>query len=186
MQNKIIKLIKKKNEKAIDYLCEQYSDKVYYIASQILKGYASIEDIEECVSDTFLSVWNDIDEYDNRRGKFETFIYIKAKYKALDYKKKSLKIKENDEIREAKLIEIDSNLKHDSAENIAIKEEKRKEIIEFIKTFKEPDKTYFYLRYFMNFDIKQIAKKYNTTASSVESRLYRCRLNLRKNMDGGA
>lgn len=186
MQSKIVKLIKKKNEKAVDYLIEQYSDKVYYIASQILKGYVSNEDIEECVSDTLLLVWDDIDEYDPRRGKFETFVFMKAKYKALDYKKKLLKIQENDEIRESKLIEVEESLKHHSAEEVAIKEERKKEIIEFIKTFKDPDKTYFYLRYFMNFEIKQIADKYNTTVSSVENRLYRCRLSLRKNMNGGA
>ena len=33
---------------------------------------------------------------------------------------------------------------------------------------------------------KEIAKKYNTTLSSVENRLYRCRLALKKIIDGGA
>ena len=63
--------------------------------------------------------------------------------------------------------------------------EKLKDIANFINNLKEPDKTYFYLKYFINMESKEIAKKYNTTLSSVENRLYRCRLALKKIIDGG-
>ena len=67
-----------------------------------------------------------------------------------------------------------------AAEKEVIKKEKLKDIANFINNFKEPDKTYFYLKYFINMESKEIAKKYNTTLSSVENRLYRCRLALKK------
>ena len=54
------------------------------------------------------------------------------------------------------------------------------EFLDMIDKFKEPDKTYFHLRYFMNYGIKEIAKAFNTTVSSVDNRLYRCRLLLKK------
>ena len=68
---------------------------------------------------------------------------------------------------------------------VFVKKEKLKDIANFINNFKEPDKTYFYLKYFINMESKEIAKKYNTTLSSVENRLYRCRLALKKFIDGG-
>lgn len=179
MENKIIKLIKKRDEKALNYLVDIYSDKVYYIATQILKGYGSKEDIEECVSDVFLSVWNNINDYDNKKSKFETFIFIKAKYKSLDYKRKLLKLRETNQIKEDVLFEMESNLKADGAEKEFIKKQRIKELIEFIKKFKEPDKTYFYLKYFMEYDIKSIASKFEDSVSGVENRLYRCRLKLK-------
>ena len=80
MENKIIKLIKKKEHRGIDYIVDLYSDKISYIVNSILKGYSNKEDIEECISDVFISVYNDIHTYDNKKGKFETFVFIKAKY----------------------------------------------------------------------------------------------------------
>ena len=71
MENKIIKLIKKKDHRGIDYIVDLYSDKISYIVNSILNGYSNKEDIEECISDVFISVYNDIHTYDNKKGKFE-------------------------------------------------------------------------------------------------------------------
>ena len=95
MENKIIKLIKKKDHRGIDYIVDLYSDKISYIVNSILNGYSNKEDIEECISDVFISVYNDIHTYDNKKGKFETFVFIKAKYIALEYKRKIIKKKES-------------------------------------------------------------------------------------------
>ena len=185
MENKIIKLIKKKEHRGIDYIVDLYSDKISYIVNSILNGYSNKEDIEECISDVFISVYNDIHTYDNKKGKFETFVFIKAKYIALDYKRKIIKKKEYEKIKEDRLLKINENIAYESSEKEVIKKEKLKDIANFINNFKEPDKTYFYLKYFINMESKEIAKKYNTTLSSVENRLYRCRLALKKFIDGG-
>ena len=87
--------------------------------------------------------------------------------------------------KEDRLLKINKNIVYESAEKEVIKKEKLKDIANFINNFKEPDKTYFYLKYFINMESKEIAKKYNTTLSSVENRLYRCRLALKKIIDGG-
>lgn len=185
MENKIIRLIKKRDQRAVDYIVDLYSDKVSYIVNSILKGYLNKEDIEECISDVFISVYNDIHTYDNKKGKFETFIFIKAKYIALDYKRKIIKKKEYEKSKEDRLSKINENIVCESAEKEVIKKEKLKDIANFIKKFKEPDKTYFYLKYFMNMEGKDIAKKYDTTLSSVENRLYRCRQALKNMINGG-
>ena len=92
---------------------------------------------------------------------------------------------EYEKIKEDRLLKINENIAYESAEKEVIKKEKLKDIANFINNFKEPDKTYFYLKYFINMESKEIAKKYNTTLSSVENRLYRCRLALKKIIDGG-
>ena len=45
MENKIIKLIKKKEHRGIDYIVDLYSDKISYIVNSILNGYSNKEDI---------------------------------------------------------------------------------------------------------------------------------------------
>ena len=176
MENKIIKLIKKKDHRGIDYIVDLYSDKISYIVNSILNGYSNKEDIEECISDVFISVYNDIHTYDNKKGKFETFVFIKAKYIALDYKRKIIKKKEYEKIKEDRLLKINENIAYESAEKEVIKKEKLKDIANFINNFKEPDKTYFYLKYFINMESKEIAKKYNlkidTCAEEIDLSMY--------------
>lgn len=45
MENKTIKLIKKKDHRCIDYIVDLYSDKISYIVNSILNGYSNKEDI---------------------------------------------------------------------------------------------------------------------------------------------
>ncbi len=46
IENRIIRFIKKRDEKALDCIIDLYSDKVFYIVNQILRGYGGKEDIE--------------------------------------------------------------------------------------------------------------------------------------------
>lgn len=163
----------------IDKIYEIYFKRVYFYVKRIMGDVANNEDIEECVSDIFLSVWKESDKYDSTRGSLDTFINIKTRSIALNYRKKVIgkKIKFPIDTIDIFNIEVEQNL---NTENKVIDNLNTVEIIEQIKKFKEPNRSYFYLRYFMNYEIKAIAKMFNTTVSSVDNRLYRCRLSLKK------
>lgn len=178
MDKKMIKKIRKKDTKGLDYIINVYSKKVYFLVNKIIGIYGK-EEVEECVSDVFFSIWNDIEQYDEKRGEFSSFIFMKTKYKALDYKRKLDKTHISVEVLE------DNISTGTTAEDIVMNKEYNLEIIEIINNFKEPDKTYFYLRYFMYYKIDDIAEKFKTTRASVENRLYRCRLKIRDILDGG-
>lgn len=178
MEKKMIKKIRKKDTKGIDYIINTYSKKVYFLVNKIIGIYGK-EEVEECVSDVFFAVWNDIEQYDEKRGEFSSFIFMKTKYKALDYKRKLDK-------KHLPVETLQDNISNTiTTEDIVIDKECNLEIIKIINNFKEPDKTYFYLRYFMYYKIDEIADKYKTTRSSVENRLYRCRLKIKSVLEGG-
>ncbi|MDY2738162.1 sigma-70 family RNA polymerase sigma factor [Intestinibacter sp.] len=169
MEKKMIKKIRKKDPKGLDYMIKTYSKNVYFLVNKII-GYYGKEEVEECVSDVFFKVWEDIDKFDEARGSFSSFIFIKAKYLALDYKRKL----EKNHLASS---EIDDNISNNKLpEHEVLDKETSREIIEVIKSFKEPDKTYFYHKYFMYYKIDEIAQKFGVTSSSIENRLYRCRL----------
>lgn len=177
MDKKIIKKIRKKDPKGLDYLINMYGKKVYFLVDKII-GYYGKEEVEECVSDVFFKIWENIDEFDESRGSFSSFIFIKAKYLALDYKRKLDK-------KHIYSLEIDENLSDNRPlEHELLDKETSREIIEIIKNFKEPDKTYFYHKYFMYYKVDEIAKKFGVTSSSVENRLYRCRLSIKNFLEG--
>ncbi len=173
MEKKMINKIRKKDSKGLDYIINTYSKKVYFLAYKII-GHFGKEEVEECVSDVFYKVWESIDEYDDKKGDFSTFIFIKTKYLALDYKRKL-------ERKQFSKVEIyEEILKEENTENSILDKENSEEIIKLINDFKEPDKTYFYLRYFMYYKIDEISDKYQTTRASVENRLYRCRIKIKE------
>lgn len=178
MEKRMIKKIRKKDTKGLDYIINTYSKKVYFLVNKIIGIYGK-EEVEECVSDVFFAVWNDIEQYDEKRGEFSSFIFMKTKYKALDYKRKLDK-------KHLSVETLQDNISNTTTtEDIVIDKKCNSEIIKIINNFKEPDKTYFYLRYFMYYKIDDIADKYKTTRSSVENRLYRCRLKIKSVLEGG-
>ncbi|MBU3175769.1 sigma-70 family RNA polymerase sigma factor [Clostridium estertheticum] len=176
----VIKL-KAREEGTIDILYDKYFDRAYYYTKRILCEYGSKEDVEECVSDIFLALWKEIDKFDSQRGSFDTFVNVKTRTVALNLKRKlqrSAQRRVNGCIEELDLVENVSV----SAEEQVFDKIGEYDILHAIDEFKEPDRTYFYLRYFMNYEIKAIVEAFNTTVSAVDNRLYRCRLLLRKNI----
>ena len=178
MEKRMIKKILKKDPKGLDYIMNTYMKKIYFLVDKII-GFYGKEEVEECVSDVLLAIWEDISEFDESKGSFNSFIYMKTKYKALDYKRKLER-----KYKKYEILEDDISNKV-STEEIILYKESSEEIINIINHFKEPDKTYFYLRYFMYYKVEDIAKKYKTTRASVENRLYRCRLKIKEYMEGG-
>ncbi|MGL5347872.1 MAG: sigma-70 family RNA polymerase sigma factor [Peptostreptococcaceae bacterium] len=177
MEKRMIKKIRKKDPKGLDYIIDTYSKKVYFLVHKII-GYFGKEEVEECVSDVFYRIWESIEEFDERKGDFSSFIFMKTKYLALDYKRRL----EKKEIQKVELNEDFSS--KETTEHTVLDKENSEEIIKIINDFKEPDKTYFYLRYFMYYKIDEIADKYKITRASVENRLYRCRLIIKEFLEG--
>ncbi len=167
----------KRVDKNIDEIYEKYFNRVFFYVKRILKDVGANEDIEDCVSDVFLALWKDSDKYNISRGSYDTYVNVKTRSIALNYRKKLI-------TKQIKVEDIDYNSIPEKdiliTENYVIDKFEKQKIIQEIKKFKEPNRSYFYLRYFMNYEIKDIAKIFNTTASAVENKLYRCRLKLKK------
>ena len=60
----------------------KYSRMLWKTAARILTS--SEEDIEECVADVFISLWQKPELYDESRGKLSTWLCTMTKNKALD------------------------------------------------------------------------------------------------------
>lgn len=56
-ESNYISELKRKNSKALEYIYSKYVGLVYKVVFDLLKDTASRQDIEECVSDIFISLW---------------------------------------------------------------------------------------------------------------------------------
>ncbi|MBU3114456.1 sigma-70 family RNA polymerase sigma factor [Clostridium lacusfryxellense] len=175
MINKLVRRLKERDESAVDDLYDLYFNRIYYYVKRIIGNYGTKEDNEECVSDVFLALWKEIYKFDAERGSFDTFINVKTKTVALNFRRKLQSHTQKHLNTSIDNVDLSTSVEEEVSDIIF-----ENEFLDIINKFKEPDKTYFHLRYFMNYGIKEIAKSFNTTVSSVDNRLYRCRLSLKK------
>lgn len=183
LDDEIVQLIKNRNPFGLEKLIEQYTSAAYSLVFRIIGGISSREDIEECTSDVFTEVWNSIEEFNSERGSFKTWILIKTKYKALEYRRRLIKLSTKQyQPSENEILECaNSKLDETTVEDEVLKREKLRHIIDAVNEFNELDRKIFNRRYFLYEDIESIANRYNLTRQAVDNRLLRCRKKL-KNM----
>lgn len=164
----IIKYIKKKKQKGIEMLIDKYSGLVASVVRKNLGKLINYE--EECISDVFLAIWDNIDSFEEDKNSFKNWICVIAKYKAINYKKKYLAMAETSEVNED-IYYIDKNLL-----SLEIKEG----IEDIFKHLDSKDKDIFIKYYLDGVDAPAIAKENNLSISSLYSRLSRGRKKIRE------
>lgn len=166
----IIKYIKKKKEVGMEMLIDKYRGLITAVVRKhlgVLKNYE-----EECVSDVFLSVWNNIKTFDKNKNSFKNWVCAISKYKAIDYKRKYLSKIETVDISND-ICYIDKEL---------IKSEIDEEIKEILSHLNERDKELFVKHYLEGEDLEEIAIKNNTKVSNLYNRLSRGRKKIRESI----
>lgn len=178
--------MKKVEEKTIDKYIEndalniekvinEYSGYIYIIVKNLAKETISKEDIEEIISDVFVTFWNNREKLDKTKS-IKNYLagitknLIKLKYRKIqfnfnidDYENSlinNLSIEENYEINES------NNIVEKSLENMTYE-----------------DREIFILYYYNSKKIKEISKILNISESKVKTKLHRIRKKLRKKLE---
>lgn len=171
----MIKYIKKKNQKGMEILIDQYNGLITSVVRYHLGSLINYQ--EECVSDTLLAIWDNVEGFDKDKNTFKNWICAIAKYKAIDYKRKYLNKIEISDLDEQNYY-IDKNL---------LKIEIQEELNETLKFLSEEDKEIF-RRYYLNDEsVIDIANDKKLAISSVHSKLSRGKAKIRKSLlnEGG-
>lgn len=164
----IIKYIKNKKEVGIDMLIENYRGLVTAVVRKHLGVLVNYE--EECVSDVFLSVWDNIKSFDKNKNSLKNWICAIAKYKAIDYKRKYL----------SKVDTVDLSNEIYYVDTKLMKLEIEEEVKDILSHLSERDRDLFINHYLEGEDLESIALKNNTTVSSLYNRLSRGRRKIRE------
>lgn len=86
-EENVVEQIKMKNEEALPYLLKTYGSLLNAIIHRYLQG--NPQDAEECLSDVLVAIWFHIDSFDPTKNEFKQWIAAIAKYRAIDYLRKS-------------------------------------------------------------------------------------------------
>lgn len=169
--DQIISAIRNQNQEGLTFLMQQMQRNVYALCYKILGHIAMKEDLEEIVADVFVSVWEKIGDYDNQKGSLKTWVYILAKYKALDWKRSAEK--------KLELTVLSETVSKETSTNHQIVEIKI-DMKEYIKTLNEVDRQLLLRRFFFDEDLEKIALDLHTTRKALDTRIWRIRKNLRE------
>ena len=165
-ERNFIKRLKKQQEDALEYVVDHSITLVKGVVSNVLSPLQRKDMIEECVNDVFLSVWHNADQFKGDATDFRKWICAISKFKAIDYYRKAIK---NIEISSEQL----DMLNDESAEEIIINIENRKEIIRLLNFLDQTDRTIFVMKYFLGIKTEEIAAHFQLTRTAVDNRIYR-------------
>lgn len=81
--------IRKRNPHVYEHLIAAYSRLLWSIAAGILNGAGTREDVEDVISDVFLSLWENPKQFDEGRGSIKTWLCVKTRSQAIDLLRKN-------------------------------------------------------------------------------------------------
>lgn len=163
----MIKYIKKKKEKGMEVLIDNYRGIITAVVRRHLGVLINYE--EECVDDVLMSIWDNIKSFDKSKNTFKNWICAVSKYKAIDYKKKYI----------SKIGHVDLSQEIYYIDQELLKTEIEEEVNDLLSYLNEIDRRLFEDHYLKGESLEEIAIKNNTKVSNLYNRLSRGRKRIR-------
>lgn len=170
---KIITAIKKRNEATINEIITKYSKLLWSVAEAVLSHVGSVQDVEECVADTFIYLWEHPEKFDHQRGKLKTWLSIVARTQAVNRyreitKRNTLPLEDADFVDQL-----------DVADSV-LEVETRQALLAAVNALGEPDREILIRRYYYNQKPKEIALALDMSVKQIDNRLYQTKRRLRE------
>ena len=153
-----------------------YSGLLYKIAATIILPVGTKEDVEECVSDSFLAFYGEIDFLDLNKSGIKTYLALIARRKAIDFYR-SLKQKSSTEAP------LDGE-SFNTGEYFTPELDRRASLVPAVKNLGEPDSTIIIRKYILGETAAEIAEYLDLSEAAVQKRLERSREKLRLELRG--
>lgn len=171
-ENNFIEHLKQKDEKALNYVIDNYG---WIINASIKKYLYNLKECQdECFNDILFGIWNNIDSFDESKNSFKNWIGAISKYKSIDYKRKYLKHFEDENIEELNI---------SSTENLfeeVTKSELTTEVEQLLENLSSEDKTLFLKLFVEGKEVEEVSREMNLHKNNIYNRVSRGKSKLRK------
>jgi RNA polymerase sigma-70 factor (ECF subfamily) len=169
---------------ALEALIARYAREAAYFVQTVLNGVGTAPDVEECVSDLFVVVWEEIGAYDPARGSLRTWLTMRAKYLALDRRRQIQRRQAptglpSDAWGRGGEPGVVVPAPSESLEELLERRERHEQLRRALVDLSELDRLLIYLRYFRLVGTEEIAAKTGLTRRAIDTRLWRARKHLR-------
>ena len=165
--------IKNRDERAINEVIVKYSKLLWPIAAAVLKNVGTEQDVEECVADVFIDLWENPDKYDAERGTLKTWLCMVARCKAIDRYRVLFK-------HSTVPLESAMMVGRMGMQDALLQEETKRELVAAVNVLADVEKDILIRRYYYEQKPREIAKALDLPLKQVENHLYRSKQKLRK------
>lgn len=172
----LLKKLKKHKDSGLSLVIDAYSGLLYKIAANIILPTGTNEDVEECLSDSFLSFYKEIDSIDLKKASIKTYLALITKRKAIDtYRRLS---------RNTDISLEDNTASINASDDFTVDFEKKSALFSAVKSLGEPDTTIITRKYLLGETSAQIAHAMNLSEGAVQKRIERSREKLKLELGG--
>lgn len=163
--------LRKHNEKALAYIIDTYGGLVKSIVHKHL--YALPHYQEECMSDIFFQVWNNIQYYDCMKNSFQNWLAGVAKYRSIDYLRKYHK--------ELDFENIDNLViaREEEAYQQLVEKEISDDLKQMLSCLNKRDQELFCRLYIEEQEISQVSREMNMKESAIYNHVSRGKRKIR-------
>ena len=165
--------IQARDEDVISQVIVKYSRLLWPIALAVLKNVGSEQDVEECIADVFIDLWEHPDKYEPERGSLKSWLCMVARCKAIDrYRALS---KHNTVSLEGAMMASRMGM-----QDALLQEETKRELAAAVNALADVERDILIRRYYYEQKPREIAKALNLSVKQVENYLFRSKQKLRK------
>lgn len=167
-----ISQLKRKNEDALIYVIEQYGWVIKTIAKKHL--HLRPELLEECLNDSLLAVWQNIDSFDPGKNSFQNWLAGISRFKAIDCKRKYIKRFYEEPLEAAE------NIADIQGSIIQLEQETAEEMKELLGCLSEQDRGIFERLFWGEESVKAISEELGIKEAVIYNRVSRGKKKLRQ------
>ena len=169
---KTISALREGSQKAMGEVMGRYAKLLWSAAGAVLEGTGSAQDIEECVADAFVYLWEHPERYDPRRGKLKTWLSVIARSRAVDRRR---------ELTRRPAVPLEDGILSDDPDLAGelLREETRQVLLAAVNALEEPAREIFLRRYSYDQKPREIARALGLSVTQVNNRLYQAKQKLR-------
>lgn len=165
--------IQNREEDVMAKVMGKYSRLLWPIAAAVLEGVGDERDVEECVADAFVYLWQNSGKFNLEKGSIKTLLCIVARSRAMDRRRALLR---------HQTVPLEDVIQRSGfgLQEAFLKEESRRELNDAVNGLEEPAREIMLRRYYYAQKPKEIALALGLTVKQVDNYLYRAKHQLRQ------
>lgn len=190
--------LRRRDHASLEAIINRYSREIFYLIRLFLGSVGTTQDVEECVSDLFVSVWQDYEAFDASRGSFRTWLSMRAKYLALDRRRQLLRKhtatvtvsaleaelepndRPGDSISRLDRQRLQDSWTEDSLESLIERREQHELLRDALIKLPDLDRQLVYMRYFKLVSTDEMAAQTGLSKHAIDTRIWRARKQLKE------